>query len=368
MKKNLKAPFPWFGGKSKVASLIWARLGDVDNYIEPFYGTGAVLLLRPHTPKIETVNDVDTYISNFWRAVAKNPDKVAYYCNWPVSEVDLHARHRWLVLSGAAKKFRERMRTEPDYFNAKIAGWWCWGLCQWIGAGWCVEPGGSKHGPEGGSGERLPRLFRQVGALSQQAPRLESHGTDGSGIHNSRSFSLGEGNRPQLGDAFSRGRGVHGNDEASACESREAWLKKWFRSLQDRLRAVRTCCGDWKRVCDSPTTLTRLGLTGVFLDPPYGETAGRAKNLYAKDSLTIAKEVQDWCLKYGGERQIRICLAGYAGEHDVLQQHGWKVVAWRSQGGYANKKVKKGEKNENRDKERLWFSPHCQNSQGFFDL
>lgn len=43
-----KAPFPWYGGKSDAALLIWERLGDVDHYAEPFAGTRAVLLNRPH--------------------------------------------------------------------------------------------------------------------------------------------------------------------------------------------------------------------------------------------------------------------------------------------------------------------------------
>ena len=66
---TLRAPFPWFGGKSKVADLVWDRQGDVDNYVEPFAGSLAVLLARPHAPTIETVNDVDGLLVNFWRAV-----------------------------------------------------------------------------------------------------------------------------------------------------------------------------------------------------------------------------------------------------------------------------------------------------------
>ena len=43
----MKAPFPWFGGKRRVAPEIWAAFGDVDNYVEPFAGSLAVLLERP---------------------------------------------------------------------------------------------------------------------------------------------------------------------------------------------------------------------------------------------------------------------------------------------------------------------------------
>lgn len=37
----------YFGGKSRIASEVWARFGDVTSYIEPFFGSGAVLLSRP---------------------------------------------------------------------------------------------------------------------------------------------------------------------------------------------------------------------------------------------------------------------------------------------------------------------------------
>lgn len=39
-----KAPFPWAGGKSKAAPLVWDLLGDPHHYVEPFAGTMAVLL------------------------------------------------------------------------------------------------------------------------------------------------------------------------------------------------------------------------------------------------------------------------------------------------------------------------------------
>ena len=48
MATDLRSPFPWFGGKSRVAGLVWDRFGDVPNYVEPFFGSGAVLFGRPH--------------------------------------------------------------------------------------------------------------------------------------------------------------------------------------------------------------------------------------------------------------------------------------------------------------------------------
>lgn len=129
----MKAPFPWFGGKSRAAPEVWRLFGNVPNYVEPFAGSLAVLLGRPHAPGTETVNDLDCYVANFWRALAADPDGVTDHCDWPVNEADLLARHRWLR---AQEGFRDRMRADPDFHDAKVAGWWVWGLCQWIGSGW----------------------------------------------------------------------------------------------------------------------------------------------------------------------------------------------------------------------------------------
>ena len=53
-----KPPFPWFGGKSKIAPEVWRRFGPVRNYVEPFMGSLAMLFLRPAPiTGTETVND-----------------------------------------------------------------------------------------------------------------------------------------------------------------------------------------------------------------------------------------------------------------------------------------------------------------------
>ena len=44
---DLRAPFPYFGGKRRAAPIIWAALGDPGGYVEPFAGSAAVLLARP---------------------------------------------------------------------------------------------------------------------------------------------------------------------------------------------------------------------------------------------------------------------------------------------------------------------------------
>ena len=97
-------------------------------------------------------------------------------------------------------------------------------------------------------------------------------------------------------------------------------------------------------------------LCGVFLDPPYADTADRNETLYRKDSLQVAHAVREWAIAHGDDKRVRIALCGYDGEHQMPAS--WKCVAWKAQGGYGNQSTEsKGR--ENAFRERVWFSPHC---------
>jgi hypothetical protein len=327
---------------------VWERLGDPDNFIEPFFGSGAMTLARTSHPRKETINDIDCYVSNFWRSVQWAPDAVAEHADWPVNEVDLRARHGWLVNDPAITEFQARLLKDPKYFDPMIAGWWVWGLCQWIGSGWC----------SGGEGWKQRSDMYQKGVvsgLSNKRPNLTGLG----------SLIVGnESRRPQLADAFSRGRGVHANDAAETCRERREWVGAWMNRLADRLRTVRVLCGPWKRACGSPSTTTRLGLTGIFLDPPYRSSVdgkeSRHGALYASDKSSdldkLQADVLRFCVGHTGNPMIRIAVCGLEGEgYEPLESMGWEPVAWSSVGYGA--RSEKGRTNAAR--ERVWFSPSC---------
>jgi len=324
----VKAPFPWFGGKSRVAPEVWQRFGDVPNYVEPFAGSLAVLLGRPdkHAAKIETVNDLDGFIANFWRAVAADPQAVAFHADWPIVEADLNARHAWLV--GQRELLLRKLEGDPDHYDPKIAGWWVAGVCGWIGSGYC-----SGEGPwRVVDGE----LVDSRGARDQPADADLSNA--GQGINRQM---------PHLGDA---GRG--------------SYIEEWFTALAARLRNVRVCSGGWERVVSESVT-TRHGLTGLFLDPPYGDEIEQTR-VYATDSGTVSADVRAWCIENGNNSLLRIALCGYEG-HDVLLDYGWTAHAWRTPGGYGGGRGGTGD--ANRHKERIYFSPACiAEDGGLFDL
>lgn len=295
---EFRSPYPYFGGKRRIAHAVWNRFGDVQNYVEPFFGSGAVLLARPHTPKIETINDLDAMVANFWRALTFAPEAVADFADYPINEADLHARHLWLVNQS---EFRERMKTDPDYYDPKIAGWWVWGICAWLASGWCHHEAISK----------------QTGLMGRSIPAMGG----GRGVHSSRVLDAPGG------------------------------IQSYFVALAKRLRRVRVVCGDWSRVL-TPAVLGN-GQTAVLLDPPYFE--GLSDVLYVHSDANISARVREWAIENGENPNLRIALCGYSGEHTLPAS--WKEVAWKASGGFGGQR--EDGSNLNAERERIWFSPAC---------
>jgi DNA adenine methylase len=315
---SVKAPFPWFGGKSRAALLIWSRLGaDCGNYVEPFLGSAAVWLARPaEYSGWVTLNDLDGLLVNFWRSVRLHPDATAEAAAQPVFEADLHARH--LALVRGKGTLTARLCADPDYCEPTLAGWWAWGACVWIGGGWCSGDGPWTAAPDE---EGVPVLVNNGGTgVNRQLIQLDGWGT----------------------------KLVSSHDKGSTNAEKLAWVQSWFRELQDHFREARVACGSWERIC-SPGSMTRNGICAVVMDPPYSQTGA----VYAEDSSTVAHDVRAWCKANGGNPKLRIALCGHDGEHNELTAHGWSVETWHKAGGYQSKTLGKDER------ERIWFSPHC---------
>lgn len=336
MNAPLKAPFPYFGGKSKIASVIWQALGDVDNYVEPFLGSAAVLLARPGGARgTETVNDKDGFLANFWRSVKSDPEGVARHADNPVNEVDLHARHYWLITEGA--RAISENAYDPEWFDSKIAGWWVWGACCWIGAGWCNSQG--------------PWVVRD-GALVKD----RRDGEVGMKRVLPRDTKVGVTRKvPHIGDG---GRGINRSLPHTGDGGRSDFIEDWMIGIHNRIRDVRVASGDFHRILGSGL---RLGKTvGIVLDPPYA-ALDRDKT-YANDEDDVSDRARDWAVEYAAAQgdRARIVFCGYDGQSDdeqVLGSAGWVKHAWKAAGGYGNRSDGRGKANASR--EVLWFSPGC---------
>lgn len=291
-KSDVKSAYSYFGSKAKVAPIIWKAFGNISNYIEPFGGSLAVLLANPSPCKVETVNDKDHFIPNFWRSIKNDYETVIKYADFPVSEVDLHARHKFLI---SQKDFFVNMENNPDYFDAKIAGYWIYGQCASIGNNW-LQPKGLNS---------MPLLS-------------------------------------------SAGGGIHGITYN---------IREQFEKLQNRLRRVRVCCGDWEKLISPSITfkskaLSSKDITGVFLDPPYNQT-NRTK-IYKEDN-NIFLNVYNWAIQNESNSKLRIAICGY--EDDYMFPSTWTKYSWAANGGMSSLGNAQGKINSK--KETIWFNSNC---------
>lgn len=366
-------PVPWFGGKSRAASLIWDRFGHA-------------------LPKVATGNDISGFVANFFRCLATSEtlaEAVASWADYPVHECDLHSIHKWL-LRGAAD-LRTALDADPDYCDPKIAGRWAWGASAWIGTGWSEEGASPSEQPPLDGGKSAVGVHGRVArSPSVRLPDLaggtqwgteEPNTRAGKGVHG---VAVREPSR-QLPAVSTAGMGLN----SVGARTR---LYDIFAELHRRLRYVRFSCGDAFRIL-TPSVTYRHGLTAVFLDAPYegyehvygvGETTVKPPSDKAKAKMTreeqamwgelgplyklgddgkieaapsLSRRFQAYARTHGGRKDLRIIVAGYEGEHDVLERDGWEVVEWAAKGGYSNQRG--GGDNGNKHRERLWCSPHC---------
>jgi len=66
-----KPPFPWIGGKEKIAPYILQTFpAKLAQYVEPFGGSGAVLLALPQDPsRLDIYNDLDAELVNLYSCI-----------------------------------------------------------------------------------------------------------------------------------------------------------------------------------------------------------------------------------------------------------------------------------------------------------
>jgi DNA adenine methylase len=73
-KKKL-IPFGWYGGKFSHSNWLSPLLPDCHHYCEPFAGSAAILLNREPSP-VETYNDLDGEVANFFRILRDRPEEL----------------------------------------------------------------------------------------------------------------------------------------------------------------------------------------------------------------------------------------------------------------------------------------------------
>lgn len=331
------APFPYFGGKRIIAEDVWKRLGTPSQYIEPFCGSAAMLLAAPKPASLEVINDSSGFIANFWRAVKHQPGTVAEWADYPVSHIDLGARHIWLI------KQREHVGAalhDPNWEgDAKIAGWWLYGQCSWIASGWCEWNGKIPHTSDAGMGVQAVGKIPHIGDAGrgvQAVDPIPHTSSAGQGVQ-------AVGGIPHISDA---GMGVQAIGKIPHTEQDKKFLTSsgyaamhWLTQLAARLERVRVFHGDWSRCLNHHYGGDD---TAVFLDPPYRNY----EEVYGKETSLTADAVEAWAREHAN---LRIALCGHRGDYHLPE---WDVVEWsRGKTTYGSSKTT--------DKECIWYSPAC---------
>ena len=371
---RLKAPFPYYGGKSRIADEVWDRYGVVERYIEPFGGSFIVLLANPHPANMEIVCDTNGFICNFYRAVRSDPDKIAYYADYPTIHQDLTSRHRWLKKWGL--EHSKQLSEDPDWFECKAAGWWVWGMSLWIGGEFCnlnqegnVEsrPTSCKQGVnniagrpyvqnkgESGRGvsaqvrDRIPSVSiksggKGISAQRDQIPNIHEW-SGGSGV----SKQAMTDKRPYVRDTGS-GRGVSKQVQSNR-------LSEWFNDLATRLERVIILNRDWTSAV-TPTILANTDsspdiVRAIFLDPPY-RTEDRNNSLYQSDTDKTSDDVAvasyEWAVKHGNKENFKIAYCCHKDDFPVPE--GWTFIEFTFSG------IRNKDRQHKRD--IVMFSPQC---------
>ena len=342
---GLNPPFPWFGGKRRYAKLVWERFGDPVCYAEPFAGGLAVLLGRPptrHNRIREIVVDLDGFICNFWRSVRDDPDQVAHYANWPVIHQDLTARHKWLVdwhAGNSAKLFED-----PDYCDPKVAGWWVWGQCNWIGSGWGSEPGSP----------RMPHFSTNIGekgVLKHRIGQMPYLGntTGGQGVLKHR--VVDKGKMPRLSKDVPSGSILR--------DRLKGGIQGAIQLLSDRLRDVSVLGGSWRQATGNSVLLNIDGSrrsAAVFLDPPY--LTERRTGVYKEDveeqANQVAQESYEWAIEHQNDYRIAYCCQ----TDDFPVPEGWTYVVK----ALPSLRIK----NRKGKNDCIMFSPNCRGQNDLF--
>lgn len=111
------------GSKKRIAPVIISNMPRHRVYVEPFFGSGAVLMEKPPA-EIETVNDLDDDVINLFRVIRENPEELIWLIQttpyareeYDLSYIgdnasDLERARRFLIQSNQGHGFRVNEKT-----------------------------------------------------------------------------------------------------------------------------------------------------------------------------------------------------------------------------------------------------------------
>ena len=289
--------FPYVGGKYTVAPEINKRFGEIDTRIDAFTGSSSWILASPPVA-YEIVNDLDGYVVNYLRAVKYAPEAVAQHLDFPRAELELIAYHHYT--RDRLTELVSRLGGDPEYYDPVIAARWAYVMAH-------------KYDPS---------LNKSGGWL----------------VHDGRLI-------------YERGAGrirgsLNSRPSLLARLVKERRVSEYVAALSKRLRNVCIFWNDFKVVVEKADH-SEFGVVGVLLDPPYPRHLRDYD--YDTDAADVWHRAARWAVSNGDNPRLRIAVCGYNdADSDALFPSGWARFVWRRSGV-----------GQNKDRECIWFSPHC---------
>ena len=103
----MNAVMKYPGAKWSIAHWIISKFPEHHSYLEPFFGSGAVLFSKPRSA-IETVNDLDGEVTNLFRWIRRDPERLANEVYWTPYARDVY------------EAAFDGMKTEKDSFQRAV--------------------------------------------------------------------------------------------------------------------------------------------------------------------------------------------------------------------------------------------------------
>lgn len=114
--RSKRIAFGWYGGKFSHLDWLLPLLPKTHNYCEPFSGSGAVLLNREPSP-VETFNDIDGELVNFFKVLRDQPDELTRAIGLtPFSREEFHR-----AVTGSTRNLSDFERARRFYVRARQA-------------------------------------------------------------------------------------------------------------------------------------------------------------------------------------------------------------------------------------------------------
>jgi len=289
--------FPYVGGKYLVAPKINRRFGEIDTRIDAFTGSSS-WILASEPAKYEIVNDLDGYVVNYLRAVKYAPEEVARHLDFPRAELELVARHHYV--RDKLPELVAKLGGDPDYCDPILAARWAYVMAHSLM---------HEYKSAGGWSVRDGRLVYERGAGRRRVSMTSA---------------------PQLLARLVKERRVF----------------EYVAALSERLRCVQVWWNDFEVVVEKADR-SDFGVVGILLDPPYPRHLRDYK--YDTDGADVWHRAARWAIANGDNPKYRIAVCGYNdADSDALFPSAWRRFVWRRSGI-----------GQNKDRECIWFSPHC---------